>query len=539
MHERLASLTTPKSLALLRSLRRGIEKESLRVDRRLQLAPSPHPARFGSALTHPLITTDYSEALMEFITPVSTSIADTLTGLEQIHQVVQAGLGEEMLWGASMPGALGADDEIPVAQYGDSNVGRMKTIYRVGLGHRYGRRMQTISGIHYNFSLPDALWPLLGCHDQVAIDDAYFALIRNFRRLSWLLVYLFGASPVVSRSFLEGRSHSLQPLDASAFHLPYATSLRMGDLGYQSSAQQRLHVSYEQLDDYIGALRHAILDPYPAYQGFGNVVDGEYRQLSAGLLQLENEFYSLIRPKRAARRGETALTALAHGGVDYVEVRCLDVNPFLPLGIDAGQMRFLDAFLLLCLLEPSPNEDDRAARESRSNLRKVVNLGRQPGLLLEHEGLPVPLQTWASDLLDRIAPLAALLDRAHASRLHAHSVQVQRAKVRDSALTPSARVLAEMRCHGEDWSRFVARHSNAHASHFKRLPIDAARLSEFKGLAERSISEQRELEARPQLPFEEYLARYFDQYRALSSTARHRRPRSAIRPAPLEGQPAA
>lgn len=524
LRERIVSLTSPEALAALRSLRRGIEKESLRVGPDLKLAQTPHPRGFGSSLTHPLITTDYSEALMEFITPASTSIEGTLIQLEEIHQFVHAGLGEELLWNASMPGALGPDHEIPVARYGDSNVGRMKTVYRVGLGYRYGRRMQTISGIHYNFSLPDALWPLLGCHDQDAINGAYFALIRNFRRLSWLLVYLFGASPVASRSFLEGRSHTLQPLGSASFHLPHATSLRMGDLGYQSSAQQGLRVPYDALGSYVGALRDAIFAPHASYRCLVTRVAGEYCQLSTSLLQLENEFYSLIRPKRTARRGETALSALAGRGVEYVEVRCLDVNPFLPLGIDAEQMRFLDVFLLFCLLTPSAMERDEGMRASRSNLQRVVDHGRQDDLLLEREGHLVPLQEWAEDLLDLVMPLATLLDRANGSPLHERSVRAQRAKVRNSSLTPSARILAEIISQGQDWSEFAAHHSKLHGSRFKRRPLSSHRLAALTALAEHSVAQQMALEAEEQVPFEQFLASYFDQYRVIPSAAFEREP---------------
>lgn len=532
-HERLASLASPDALELLRSLRRGIEKESLRVGPTLELAQTLHPRAFGSALTHPLITTDYSEALMEFITPTSSTIEGTLSHLDEIHRFVHAGLGEELLWNASMPGALGPDPDIPVAQYGRSCLGRLKTIYRVGLGYRYGRRMQTISGIHYNFSLPDALWPLLGCHDQDAIDRAYFALIRNFRRLSWLLIYLFGASPVASRSFLEGRDHSLQPLGGASFHLPHATSLRMGDLGYQSSAQQGLRVPYDALGGYVGALREAVFAPHACYQRIGTRVAGEYRQLSTSLLQLENEFYSSIRPKRTARRGETALTALAGRGVEYVEVRCLDVNPFLPLGIDAEQMRFLDVFLLLCLLTPSAMESDEGVRASRSNLQRVVDHGRQEGLLLERDGRWVPLQAWAEDLLDLLTPLATLLDRANGSPLHERSVQVQRAKVRNSSLTPSARILAEIIARGQDWSEFAAHHSALHASRFNRRPLPSHRLVALAALSEHSVAQQMVLEAQEQLPFEQFLASYFEQYRVIPSTGFEREP-AALACTPLQ-----
>ena len=515
LQQRLALLSGADALPLLRELRRGIEKESLRIDRDGELAQTPHPQDAGSALTHPLITTDYSEALMEFITPVSARVEESLEQLDQIHRFTYQTLDDESLWSASMPCVMGPDEAIPVAQYGSSNSGRMKTIYRVGLGYRYGRRMQTIAGIHYNFSIPELLWPLLGRHDQAGVTDAYFGLIRNFRRTVWLLVYLFGASPALCRSFVEGRKHNMQDFDDCTLYLPHATSLRMGDLGYQSNAQESLHICYNRLDTYIGTLKHAILDAYPDYQRIGINVDGEYRQLSAGLLQIENEFYSPIRPKRVARRGETALTALAHGGVEYIEVRCIDVNPYQPVGIDAEQMRFLDAFLLACLLNDSPAGDEADNAENKRNLRAVVNTGRDPELMLTRRGKPLAMCDWAEELMAQIAPIAELLDRANGGDLHRASVAKQIAKLGDPNLTPSAQVLADMRSQNTSWGSFALQQSQRHAEYFRSRPLEAGKLAPFIDMAERSLAAQAELERNNKPPFDDYLAHYFDQYRAL------------------------
>ena len=155
--KRLRALA-PEALA---GIRRGIEKEGLRVRPDGSLADTPHPAGLGSALTHERITTDFSESQLELITGVHGGIDGCLRELTEIHQVVYRALGDELLWSSSMPCRLPADELIPLGRYGSSNVGRAKTVYRNGLAHRYGRRMQTISGIHYNFSLPEAAWPEL------------------------------------------------------------------------------------------------------------------------------------------------------------------------------------------------------------------------------------------------------------------------------------------------------------------------------------------------------------------------------------------
>jgi len=247
LEERLTAL--PRDV--LTSLRRGIEKESLRVQPDGLLATTPHPSRLGSALTHPHITTDFSESQVELITGVHSNADACLEELTAIHQVVYRAIGDELLWAASMPCRLPPEDGIPLGRYGNSNVGRAKSVYRMGLSHRYGRRMQTISGIHYNFSLPQQL-----------SNDAYFSLIRNFRRHSWLLLYLFGASPAVCTTFVDGREHELERLSADTLYLPYATSLRMGRLGYQSDAQASLAVSYNSLQSYGASLYDAMTKPF-------------------------------------------------------------------------------------------------------------------------------------------------------------------------------------------------------------------------------------------------------------------------------------
>jgi glutamate--cysteine ligase len=205
---------------LLRGIGRGIEKESLRVTSDGTLAQTPHPPALGAALTHDRITTDYSESLLEFITPVSRDIDGTLNTLEDIHSFVYRHLDRELLWSSSMPCIVAGDAGIPVARYGSSNVGRMKTVYRNGLGHRYGRLMQAIAGVHYNFSMPEAYWQAAHGSEgsdlslQDYITSRYLDLIRNFHRWSWLLIYLFGASPAVCASFMRGRGqHPLQPFD--------------------------------------------------------------------------------------------------------------------------------------------------------------------------------------------------------------------------------------------------------------------------------------------------------------------------------------
>jgi glutamate--cysteine ligase len=481
----------------LRGIRRGIEKESLRAVGN-DLALTPHPAALGSALTHPHITTDYSESQLELITGVHATPETCLEELLQIHQFTYRALGPEMMWVSSMPCRLPADETIPFGRYGSSNVGRAKSVYRMGLANRYGRRMQTISGIHYNWSLPGAG------------NEEYFGLIRNFRRHAFLLLYLFGASPALCSSFVEGRQHELQTLSPGTMYMPHGTSLRMGRLGYQSDAQSSLAVSYNSLDGYAESLHAALTRPYPPYEAFGiTSPGGEYNQLATSLLQIENEFYGTIRPKRVIRSGERPLHALRERGVEYVEVRLLDLNPFVGVGITAPTLRFIDIFLLHCLLSDSPPDSPQEIAALGRNQHKTAAFGREPELMLERDGSEIALTQWGAQLLAEFGPIARALDETHQASDYTDALRSANALLQDPALLPSARVLAVMaQDFGSSFTDFTRAQSEQTRAKLLALPFSAAQLSRFAALSQRSVQDQRDIEAADTMPFELYRQQY-------------------------------
>lgn len=519
----LHAFAQPAQNATLAGILRGLEKECLRITPEGTLAQTDHLPALGSALKHPHITTDYSEALLEFITEPFRDVTELMQQLHNTHSYTyqQLATQRERLWPASMPCKLEGDEQIPVARYGTSNSGTMKTIYRLGLGHRYGRSMQTIAGIHYNFSLPNEFWLALQAQEgnQQSLQDyktqRYFALIRNFRRNFWLLIYLFGASPAVCGSFVEGRQHNLQNFDAAgkSLYLPYATSLRMGDLGYQSDAQQSLIVCYNNLPSYLKTLYGAICKTHPAYAAVGvKDAEGNYQQLNTSLLQIENEFYSSIRPKHPAQSGETALQALRLRGVEYVEVRCIDLNPYEPLGVTAEQMYLMDAFLLFCLLQDSPVTGAEEYRQGQENQRRVVMEGRNPALELLRGDRSLDMRAWAQELLEATAECAALLDQAKGGEHYRQAVASQYAKLAQPELTPSARVLTDMQRNEQSFFEHSMSLAEEHRAYFAGQPLDAATLQHFEDLARISLEQQQQVEEAAQLPFDEYLQNYYTQY---------------------------
>ena len=497
LQERI-SAQGPERLA---GIRRGIEKEGLRVLPTGGLALTPHPLALGSALTHPHITTDYSESQIELITGAHRGVQDCLDELTEVHQFVYRVLqaqGGEMLWVSSMPCGLPTDETIPLARYGGSNVGRAKSVYRMGLGHRYGRRMQTISGVHYNWSLPGVT------------SEQYFALIRNFRRHAFVLLYLFGASPALCPCFAQGRPHALQSLGPQALYLPHATSLRMGRLGYQSDAQATLAVSYNGLEGYANSLHAALTQPYPAYETVGvRNPGGDYNQLGTSLLQIENEFYGTIRPKRTVRTGERPLHALRERGVEYVEVRLMDLDPFESVGIAAQTMRLLDVFLLHCLLCDSPPDTPEEIAQLKLNQHLTAERGRESGLRLQRGGQAVALTDWGVQILSECAPLAAALDATHATTDYSAALRAAQTLMAQPSQTPSARVLECMaQVHHNSFTAFSQEQSVSARDTLLARPWSAAQQARFAALASESIAAQQALEAADTLPFEEWRQRY-------------------------------
>lgn len=497
LRDRIAAL----SPARLKGMRRGVEKESLRALPGGGLALTPHPAALGSPLTHPHITTDFSESQVELVTGAHKDPQAVLAELTALHQFTYRSLqalGDEMLWVSSMPCGLPTDETIPLGRYGSSNVGRAKSVYRMGLGHRYGRRMQTISGIHYNWSLPDVT------------SEQYFGLIRNFRRHAFLLLYLFGASPALCSTFVAGRDHQLQPLGDGSMYMPHGTSLRMGRLGYQSDAQSTLAVSYNSLDGYGASLQDALTRPYPAYETVGiRNPGGDYNQLATTLLQIENEFYGTIRPKRVIFSGERPLHALRERGVEYVEVRLLDLDPFVPVGITAQTMRFIDVFLLHCLLADSPPDTPQEITELAHNQHRTAASGREPGLRLERAGREIPLVEWGAELLEAFGPIAAALDAAHNTTDYSDAVRNAESGLHDPSSLPSARVLAAMAAeHENSFVRFVREQSLQTQKNLLSLPFTDAQQAYFADLTQKSIADQQAIEAADTMPFEQYREQY-------------------------------
>ncbi|QKJ88350.1 Glutamate--cysteine ligase [Paramixta manurensis] len=498
----------------LKGIGRGIERETLRIEPDGHLATTGHPQSLGSALTHSWITTDFAEALLEFITPVDHDIDHLLAFLRDIHRHVARDLGEERMWPFSMPCIIKNHEEIELAQYGDSNIGRMKTLYREGLKNRYGALMQTISGVHYNFSLPLSFWQeWAGIKDQESgkaeISAGYLRLIRNYYRFGWIIPYLFGASPAICSSFLQGKESVLpfERTEAGMLYLPYATSLRLSDLGYTNKSQSNLGITFNSLAAYVDALKKAIKTPSEEFAALGiKDSQGHWLQLNTNVLQIENELYAPIRPKRVTRSGEAPSDALLRGGIEYIEVRSLDINPFSPIGVDANQVRFLDLFLIWCTLADAPEMSSAELQCTRKNWNRVILEGRKPGLMLGMgcEDNLAPMAEVGKALFADLQRVAEALDSNEGERHYQDVCDRLVASFDDPELTYSARILQAMMADGIGGTGMALAEQYRHM--LSEEPLEVLSEEAFTQEALRSRDAQRDIEQSDTLTFEAFLA---------------------------------
>lgn len=519
LHATLAKLKQSEALHFITGIKHGFEKECLRVNKKGILAETPHPQGLGSSLTHPMITTDYSEALLEFITPPTENVLSMFQTLTELHQytyqILEQAQQGEYLWTASMPCALPAENQIPIAEFGSSNLGQVKYIYRNGLGLRYGRTMQTIAGIHYNFSLPHNFWQSFQSVQNsnlplsAFISEQYLNIIRNAMRFEWLLPWLYGASPAICSSFLKNEREDLEFFGKHTLIGPYATSLRLSDLGYHNKKQFDNYICFNSLDKYLKTMHQAVHTVEPEFARLGVLVNGEYRQLSDCRLQIEDEHYASFRPKRVTAPEERMLGAIAREGIEYIEIRALDIDPLLMLGVDPQTVYVIDTFLLYCLLRESPPLTEEDNKRIRHNHTQVVNWGRKPDLKLKNEqDQPCTLVDYAQALFAEMEPIAELLDRAYNTHNFKDAIKGAQSKLTHFQDLPSAKVITEMKKHEASYFEFVKRCSGRHEAQFKASPLSATQYQTLVEMATQSKVAQSALEAQNAIPFSQYLANF-------------------------------
>ena len=506
--EALSLLADKGNINLDNSISRGIEKESLRVSKDNTISSADHPSSLGSALTNKFITTDFSEALLELITPTHSSVENVLRNLDEICKFVVEET-PETIWPSSIPCKIDNEDSIRLADYGTSNSGLLKTLYRSGLSYRYGSMMQTVSGIHYNFSFSDALFESLKGKEELQDfkNKSYLSLIRNFRRNAWIILYLFGSSPVVPKTFITNRENFLSELNSEDLFLEYATCLRMSELGYMSEAQDKLYIAYNNIEEYLKDLRHALTKEHKRYGEVGLINNGKRIQINTSIIQIENEYYSSIRPKRVTPPGERPINVLRDQGIDYLEIRALDNNSFLPAGIDEDTGYFLEAYLIGCFFDEDIKASQSEIKELLLNWENVVKDGRNPDLKLHKDNERISIKDCGMKVIDALRSVFKQMPQEMNlfTEKVFNSLDVQEKKLNDPSLTPSGKIIEELQNNNKTWEELNLELAKKHSTSLRKIETDLDYLS---AEAENSLKKFKELEEIQEENFDIYLDKF-------------------------------
>jgi len=512
---------------------RGIERECLRVGLNGKISQKEHPLKLGKALTHPNITTDYSESLLEFVTPTFNDPKKLLSFLKNLHIFTSQKIGDEILWNNSMPCVLSSDD-IPIASYGSSNIGKMKEVYRIGLKNRYGSAMQVISGIHFNFSLSDHFFsklkeikPILNTDNMKDYKShLYMNGIRNIHKYSWMIPYFMGSSPVICGSFLskcpedsddqndgESENSKLINIDNKGT-LGYqgATSLRLSNLGYTNSSQDDINISYNSLKEYARDLKKTISTEFDDYKKIDNKSDIEklfgLGQLNSNILQLENEYYNEARPKQITKSGESPVNALLDRGIEYVELRSVDVNSYSLIGIELDQVLFLDIFILYCLLEENNGQTTDQVKSYRNNQELVARHGRQKELKLFDGEKQIKATDLVRGTLEKMKCIASKLQNDNPDYAYEDTLNNYINKVDQTNLLMSEKIVNEIIEKESSFFESNLKRSIQFTGELKKMKLDNTFLKEQIGYVQKSIEDQKNIEDSDRLNFSEFLKDY-------------------------------
>jgi glutamate--cysteine ligase len=457
----------------------GLERESIRVTAEGALSQTPHPESLGSSLSHPFITTDFAEPQIEFRTDPG-ELHSTLDALGQIHFYATDALGGELLWPFSMPPRLpDREAEIPIANYGTSELAIEKLNYRNGLAHRYGRKKQTLSGVHYNFSLEPSVLEreFYSSTNEYSQSAAYFNMIRNLYRKMPFFTYLFGASPAFDKSFGLSDSSHLQKHKNDTYIGEFATSIRLSEIGYTSDVQARLKVSFDSLEAFMKDLNWAMTNRHLDYiDSSGDSV----HLFNPNYLQNEQELYALFRPKQVMESGERLLDALEKRGTGYIETRLLDVDPWSVGGVDPYAIGFFHIALLDSLRQASPPLTEQETKELHQSHQEVVWRGRDPGLEITENGQPSKFHELGSRYCERLQLLAEEMDETTDRDFYSESLRRQSIKWESPELTPSGRIHSSLVDNDQEFIEFGLDIANRNVENLISIEPNSAFQKELK-----------------------------------------------------------
>lgn len=506
--QKTLDLLGPDSTAL-KDVNIGLERETLRINEATgRISQNDHPEAIGSPLTHSNITTDFAESLLEFVTNPVDSPEKALSDLADIQKFTLSKLDNETIWPNSMPPFIESEDEIKIAKYGTSNDAKMKSLYRKGLSLRYGKMMQVISGIHYNFSLKDHFFEILQKHlgDTQSLQafktERYLHACRNVSRFGYVIPYLLGASPVMDKSFLKGKENHFASLNDTDSYLPEGESLRLSDIGYGNN-KCHFDVSFNNISEFTQNIQFAVSTPCNIFSQIPVIENGEYNQINNHILQIENEYYASIRPKQIMRKGENFLTALNERGIEYIELRSIDINPLIAEGISIESMRFIQLFLTAAILTDAEPLSQKEYEHNQKNLKVIAKTGLDLEQLLVVHTHEISVKNALMTVLDWLKPLADILGEQYQT-----SLALMQHYVDEPKQLPSQQILAEMRDSGLSYQNFfLAKAKSLYDQSYQQL--DPALNLAFEEKSVATLAKQQAIESETQITFEKYLDNYF------------------------------
>ena len=347
---------------------KGLEKENLRSDSEGKISNKTFPETFGVHNFNRFITLDYSEPHLEIVTPPFEENIDAYNFLCDLHKYVENQIDGDLLWNYSMPPKF-KRKYIKLPPHRESNITKLAHLYRLGLRNRYGDKMQSTAGIHFNFSFSDSVIKALGNNKT----EIYLGISRNFLRIFPLVLRLIGCSPVTHKSFLKGRNINIENLDEEDCFLPNSTSLRVSRLGYYSEEQDENFITFNSLDDYLVTIESYINNPN---EKFKDISLDLKQQVNNGTIQMESELYNHIRPKGIISKEVRAYNQLKENGIEYLEIRSIDLNPYSNIGISLEDVEFLELVMIFCALSDSPLISDVESDCIKENIRRSSETGQ-------------------------------------------------------------------------------------------------------------------------------------------------------------------
>ena len=401
----------------------GIEWEALRVKRDGKLSLTPHPEVFGDKLKNPVVTTDFSESQIEIITPTFNTIDEAFNTFSILSDIVNFSLpDDEYLWFQSLPCILPYWDKIPIAQYSEN--GKASQKYREDLAKKYGVKKQMISGVHFNFSFSDEFLEKLRklTHENLSIKEfkniVYLKIARNYIRYCWLIIYLTGCSIAAHKSFSNECIHLMDGYDnRGSYYSTKGPSYRNSSCGYKNL--KNLFPSYDSVDEFTCDVQEFI---------------------DRGDLSEAKELYTQIRLK--PKRPEDMLNSLRKDGIEYVEIRSLDINPFYKSGLVKHDMKFLHLFLIYMLLKQEPDYPDWQM-EAKINEEKAAEMAYVDSMRLLRNGSEVTLKSWAADIINEMYGMCEVLGINEQQTL-----ELILLRIKDSNLTYGKRLLQLIKNNG-------------------------------------------------------------------------------------------